>query len=201
MSESQKHGFLFEDVIKKEIFCITEKISYTNHYDIPSELNKLNDFNISIKTTCNKTICCGDYKTYINNKDKYLTIAIVYKQITNLKTIDKIYLINNEILIKLLNEKDYSKIIFLDNFIKTIPKNERPNTEITDKYKLLSKELSCKYIKFNPKVDSKIQRRLQWSFNIENITKDYNKFVSVINDNIIFGKQLKTISIISKIRK
>ena len=60
-SQSQKHGFTFENSCRKEIFEIDIESNNTDKHDIPKEKNKYNkNENCSIKTTGSDIVCCGD---------------------------------------------------------------------------------------------------------------------------------------------
>ena len=60
-SQSQAHGFTFENIVKEVVFGLPKEKNNTDTHDIPKHKNKFNSKeNCSIKTTTNKTICCGD---------------------------------------------------------------------------------------------------------------------------------------------
>ena len=177
-TESQAHGLIFEDYVKKHIYGCTENVPYTNEIDIPSNSNNLS-VNISIKTTGNENlVCLADAKNFYDKlqEEPLYMCVIVYEQKENSKILKKI------IEIDLSNSK---KILFgsltrtqieeLDKLIKCIPKGK---VSTTDRKKIhdLKKELNkfSGYVCLNPKVDSKGQRRLQCSF---------NKFKKFIQEN------------------
>ena len=201
--ESQKHGFIFENIIKSEVFNITEKIPYTSIHDIPKKYNIFDkDENVSIKTTSSNIICCGCPFRYLNEEhsDKNISVIIKYNQEHNTKTITNTIVIKTEILISLLKDIDYDKLINLKIFIKKIPKGKAENNIIIE-YKKKAKEISTEIIKINPKVDSKNQRRLQFSFNLNNLIKKHNKYIIENNKGAILKNKKFKDSIISNKRK
>ena len=184
--ESQKHGFLWEEILKKNIFQIKDKINYTSKYDIPSDFNKINNKNISIKSSNCNTICCGDPFRYINDKNENLeTIIILYKQEDNKKVLKRIIILNTIIIIKLLNEISLEKLLKLNNYIKNIKKNIKITNEIRGEYMKFTKELNTDLLNLNPKVDSKTQRRLQFTIKIDKIIKEYPKYIIYQNEKPI----------------
>lgn len=210
MPEVQSHGVKIEYIILNDIFNIDKNnLCYTNCYDLPAQYNSLNNANISIKTSNNNIICCGDYKPYLyySENNPYYSILVKYKQQDMMKIIEHIIIINNNKLIYEMKKLDIERIIKLDNYIKKIEKNRRPTQDESYYYKKEAKEISQgSIIIFNSKVDSKIQRRLQWSFNLNKLLEKYpecillNKKISH-DDKMIYDKELSTIEIISNKRK
>jgi len=99
MAQSQKHGFIWENEIRKKIFKMNSEINNTDKYDIPCCKNILNsNENVSIKTTGSENIYCSDilrfYDYEFKKKIKNTIIVIKYKQQDNKKIIEKIYEIN-----------------------------------------------------------------------------------------------------------
>ena len=164
---SQNHCFILEEEIKEKVYGITKdkKIAYTEVHDIPAELNK--GVPVSIKTTGSKTICFGDALRMFTNSNllNYECILVKYKQMEEEKQIEEIIHLNLADSKKILfGEIEYDEIKELDSLVKSIPAG-KCNTELYNKFHTLKKQLNKKsgYIRFNPKVDSKNQRRLQCS--------------------------------------
>ena len=207
MTQSQKHGFTWENDIRKNVFKINCESNNTDKYDIPYYKNKLNpNENISIKTTGSGNICGGDIlRIYDYDFEKVNTIIVIeYNQEENKKVVKKIYEINyNKKCHKLFfGSISRNEIRDYVNNIKNIPKNIKGN-EAEFKYKVEKNSLQEKmgFLQINPKVDSKTQRRVQCSFNIKMFPKEFVKYESTVeNPNIIRGKEIN-MSINSNKRK
>lgn len=198
-TQSQSHGLYWDNEIRVNVFNVSQCVNDTIKYDIPCENNKFNsNENISIKTSGNNNIDCGDiirfYETEPSNK---VTIILIrYKQIGEQK---KIY----EILELDYNEK-LRKILFGDipkavlygyvNFIKSI-ENGVVSDEIKKQYKVCKQKMQKEYnmyINISPKVDSKNQRRVQCSIpKIDELLEAYPEFIISRNtEAIIRGVQI-----------
>jgi len=195
-NQSQKHGFTFENYIRKHVFNLSEKSNDTSIHDIRKEQNCYNNNeNCSIKTTKNNIIYCSDILRFYNyNFDEKNTIIVVqYLQIENRKHVKHIYEINYN--------KECHQLLFgnlplyeIENYVnnvKSIPKNITVD-KAKSKFNYLEEKdkLNKKYnfkININPKVDSKKQRRVQCS--ITNFESVLQKFItyksSYIEPNII----------------
>ena len=189
MSQSQNHGFMFENYIKFYVFGIEETSrNDTNIHDIPASKNKFNKKeNVSIKATCSEQIFCGDllrFFSYDFDSYEHTLLVIQYKQVNNLKTIQAIYEINYS--------KECHKILFgnlhldvLENYVnnvKSIPSTTKGDAanEIFN-YLAEKKKLKSQYtfnIQINPKVDSQ-QSRVQCSIpHFEVLLKDFITYKS-----------------------
>lgn len=209
MYQSQSHGFIFENIIKTEVFNLPDEKNNIEIHDIPCCKNKFNNNeNISIKTTKSNTVYCGDILRFFNYDFSNINTIIIikYKQDENTKEIENIYEINYN--------KECHKLLFgnltldiiknYNNYIKSIP-NGNVSKEIKKKYiqdkKLIQQEFETKII-IHPKVDSKKQRRVQCS--IPNFLETLKKFIiyktDCLNKNIIRNVSITKI-IVSKKRE
>lgn len=201
MQQSQESGFKFENLIKSYIFNLPEDINNTDLHDIPKEKNIFNkNENISIKSTLSNTIYCGDIINFYNyNFDEKNTIILIkYYQINRKKKIEKIYEIdyNKDMFEILFGNLPKQEIQTYIEKIKNIPKNI--NNEEAKKYFDYINErdiLKNKYnqkILINPKVDSKLQRRVQCSIpNFYNLLKEFIIYESSIEKpNRIRNKEI-----------
>jgi len=199
-NEVQKHGFIWEENICKKVYKVSDKdyesISYTSKMDIPKEYNNLNNTNVSIKTSKNiNTICMSDPKNLynkVNSKEPYNLCIIMYNQIEDKKILQEIFEINLTDSCNILFRKvTIADIIEFENKVKTIPKNRSPTNDEKKQLDILQKQLQQKsgIIKFNRKIDSKEQRRLQCSINkFQNFIKEHNKLiVNHSRNNIFYG--------------
>ncbi len=192
--EVQKHGFIWEAELCKNVFLASDdeykSIPYTCKYDLPAIYNHLDNINLSIKTTCSKNnICMADCLTLyeiINSGDVMHLCVIIYKQINNKKILENIIEIDLTGLTKeLFGTLTYDEIKKYATLIKSIETNRRPTTEENKTMNTMQKALQLKSgaIKLNRKIDSKTQRRLQCSFNKFQlfISNNKNKIVAQSN--------------------
>ena len=184
LGQSQKHGFTWENIIRKIIFELVDIKNDTNIHDIPKSNNKLKEGeNCSIKTTGSCTICCGDLLRFYNyDFDDINTIIVIkYTQTDTHKNIKNIYEIDYN--------KECHKLLFGDlpkevleryvKGVKSIPAKTKGNeAKAIFDYIKEKKEIGKKYnhlISINPKVDSS-QSRVQCSIN--NFEKKLKKFIT-----------------------
>ena len=174
--ECQRHGFDWENEIKRKVFGISKeeeeeyKLSYTAKWDSPKELNRVDEgVNISIKTSGSDTVCMGDAIRIFTQEpsDINTCIVIFYKQRGNEKIIARIvewFLNDIPLLFGTVTLKELQE---LQQAIIQFPKNQRLEDHPEYKKKLtdMANVLNAKSgaLKFNRKIDSKKQRRLQCS--------------------------------------
>jgi hypothetical protein len=198
-TQSQSHGLYWDSEIREKVFCLPVCKNDTLKFDIPRNNNKFNENeNISIKTSGNTNIDCGDILRFYDRDGNFdiTMILIRYIQINNQKKISEIIEINYS--------EEFKNILFgtvtrdvLENYvqiIKTIP-NGTVSNETKIMYKKLKNELQQKYnmkINISPKVDSKNQRRVQCSIpKIDTLFTQYSQFIlSKTTENIIRGIQI-----------
>ena len=181
-SESQAHGFTYEDQLKI-CYSFTGHVKYNSRHDIPSQMNPLG-VNISIKSTGNENIVCmSDCMRLYDNEERLYLCVIIYEQKEKSKKLKKIIEIDlsnsRELLFGSLSRLQIEK---LDTLIKSIPKGKVSHVDrekIHDLKKELNKSSGCIYL--NPKCDSNGQRRLQCSFN------NFKKFI-IDNKNRIVNE-------------
>lgn len=180
MTQSQSHGYTIEQQIVENIFNNEFVNNDTKPHDIEKNDNKYdNRENISIKCSVSDTIYCGDCRRIINyDFGENNTIMMVFlKQVGDNKIIKEII------------EIDYNKKLY-DLFLGQAKKCEIEEyilevKKIATNVKGLEAKKQFDYIKekkkiktgllnINPKVDSS-QTRVQCSFNIKNIPKEFIK--------------------------
>jgi hypothetical protein len=96
-TQSQAHGLFWNSEIREKVFCLPACKNDTTKYDICCDKNKFNSCeNVSIKTSGNNNINCGDILRFYNGDfiNKYTIILIRYKQTTTTKSIQEIIEIN-----------------------------------------------------------------------------------------------------------
>jgi hypothetical protein len=168
MPESQNHGFAWENEIKLAVFNMTEKLSYTAVHDVPKEHNKLNNReNVSIKTTGSGTVCMGSALRVFNYTpgDAHTAIVLQYTQSTTSKTLTNVYELDLDNRAALWGSVTREDIEELDALVSSMPRGNVRNAALTAAITKKKKEMNSKsgVVRFNPKIDSKTQRRLQCS--------------------------------------
>lgn len=184
MPEVQKHGFSWEKDLCRNVYGASEEelkaIRYTAKMDLPSELNKKEAVNVSIKTTCSaNTICMADclrvYDSINSGKPLHMT-SILYRQddvMKNLVSVTEVNLTGS--LPLLFGSLTRSEIESLDRMVKQVPQKRSPTDEEHTRMFALQKELQAKSgaIYLNIKCNSQ-QSRLQCSFNsFQKFLKDF----------------------------
>lgn len=167
MPESQQHGFAWENEIKTEVFTMNDVINYTSPHDVPKELNKFNNReNISIKTTGSGTVCMGDALRMFQytTAELHTGIIIRYKQEGGTKKLTNVFELDLDNKLAIWGSVTLRDIQELDRLICSMPHGQRVKS-IDDAIRNKKKELNAKsgLMRFNPKIDSKTQRRLQCS--------------------------------------
>lgn len=195
--EVQAHGFKWEREVLLNIYGATEEEledkkykKYTSKHDLPKELNRLDEqkYHISVKTSKEpQTVCMADcFRVYeVSGNDTPIHMVVInYEQneITNIKKITRIIevdLTNSKNI--LFNNITLEQIKIYNAAIKAIPNGRYPTKEEKQNLDALQKSLNdaTGAIIFNPKIDSKKQRRLQCSFN------KFNEFISQNPDRVI----------------
>lgn len=169
-TQSQGHGLFWDNEIRQKVFNLPPCKNDTVKYDICCSDNIFNPTeNISIKTSCNNNIDCGDIIRFFNGDftNKYTIILIRYLQVCDTKKIKEIIEIDYNIELKnyLFGSVNYDTLLNYVNTIKSIP-NGNVSNEIKQAYKNQKNKLQKDHnmnINISPKVDSKSQRRVQCS--------------------------------------
>ena len=175
--EVQAHGNKFEDGVIKERTGLSKdeydamKVNgYTSTFDLTQGL--IVDYNASIKTTGNNTICCSDSLRMMKHTD-YRLIVGCYNQVGKKKVFHTQYefYIQPSDYIKLWGNMDYQKVEQFVDFVKNIPHGKEAQLSTKPERNKLQEQVQCKeaLFSFNPKVDSKKQRRVQCSLKLDQL--------------------------------
>ena len=167
MPENQRHGLDWENDIKTKVFRLEVSPGYTARHDVDKERNPFNpNENISIKTTGRSTVDLGDALRvfHYTPTEVHTGIVVVYQQQDDRKVLRGVYEIdldNRELLWGTVTAEEIQE---LSTLVKSMPAGQR-NNELDTLIKAKKKALNAKsgLVKFNPKIDSKNQRRLQCS--------------------------------------
>ena len=182
---SQQHGLIFENEIRNKVFNTSVVRSNTFMHDISRCNNIFNpNENVSIKSTGSYVISCGDVLRFHDYDFSLINTLITLKWVQegDLKRIERIYEIdyNQDCHAFLFGCCPRNVIQDYVSYIKSIPKGVVSDTKRKE-YVSLAKEIreryNC-YIRFNPKVDSKEQRRVQCSIPKFNTLEPFIRFQS-----------------------
>ncbi len=188
----QKHGFSWEKELLTNVYKARPdeltQIGYTAAKDLPAHLNRLDRVDLSIKATGSPAVCMGDalrvYDSVAPSAAPMNMCVVSYKQddTANAKQVKKITEVNlANAAPALFGSVTREEIAELDRRIKAVPKGRSPTAEEKASYQELQRTLQAKSgaIIFNPKLDSKSQRRLQCSFG------KFEKFVESNPDRVV----------------
>lgn len=183
--EVQRHGFTWQNEILEHIFKVPKEelsaMKYTAEKDLPRASNRIGAFDVSIKTTGspNKVDMADCLRVFdsVRSGEPLHMIVIHYKQLGAVKKIVEIVEVDlTSASAELFGTLDRAQIEELDRAVKSVPKGQRPSTEEAAALDTLQAALQAHSgaIKFNRKIDSKVQRRLQCSFNqFQQFLKDH----------------------------
>jgi len=176
-NQSQRHGFVFENRIRK-VFRVFAEGNNTDIHDIPKIKNALNpNENVSIKLTGRNDISCGDIMRFYdyNFSDENTIIVGQYKQTTN-KNITRIIELSydqkmHDILFGTVTRETLIEYVEL---VKSIPRGyvtTKRRHEIIQRKKDIEKDHGM-FIQISPKIDNNNQRRVQCRIkNIDELIK------------------------------
>jgi hypothetical protein len=167
MPENQQHGFLFEDDIKKKVFNDPPPALYTAPHDVDRCYNPQNpNENISLKATGRPTVDMADALRVYGYEEgvEHTAIVVQYEQQDEKKVLTHVYeldLMQRELLYGRVTRQDIEE---LNDLVRSMPRGRR-DPEIDRAITAKKKELNAKSgaMRFNPKIDSDKQRRLQCS--------------------------------------
>lgn len=196
MTETQKHGFIFEEEVifkvtgisKKEYESKLEK-GYTSKFDIKKDV--LSDFNASIKTIGNGKIYCGDLLRFMDSCYNYefrLIVALWEQFDLNTKHIKEIYefYIEPKYYNKIFGDLYEKDILSFVNYVKNIPNGKEEQLKNQTIWKQKRKDITDNYntgiISIDAKIDSKTQRRVQCSLDLKDLLNTGIKY-NLYKDN------------------
>lgn len=184
MAEVQAHGNKFEDLKIKELTGLSKEEydklkpnGYTSSFDLVEGI--VVPFNGSIKTTGKRKVDCADILKRMEEKE-YRLIVGCYSQKGSNKVFHTEYefFITPEDYPKLWGTMTYESVKSFVDFVKSIPHGKAAQQKTTQTRKQIKEQIQCKnsLMKINPKVDSKTQRRVQCSFNLDKMISSGIKY-------------------------
>ena len=175
--EVQAHGNYFEDIkireltgFSKDEYDSMKDNGYTSSMDIVKGLHS--DKDVSIKTAKGRKVDCGDILRR-RSETEYDIIIGVWDQVGDKKIFHTEYTfhIRPEHETLLWGRMSYEKLREFNDYIKSIPQGRTAQQETKVERQVLKTitEDANAQMKIHPKVDSKKQRRVQCSFNIDKL--------------------------------
>ena len=175
--EVQAHGNKFEDIVTRERTGLSKKEydalkknGYTSSFDLSKGLKV--EYDASIKTTGNNTICCSDILRMMRHND-YRLIVGCYDQVGDQKIFHTQYefFIQPKDYLTLWGDMDFQRVEFFVNYVKSIPQGAKARDDSKLVKDNLQESVSCDKALYtiNPKVDSKKQRRVQCSLKLDEL--------------------------------
>lgn len=199
MSEVQRHGFDFENLVK-EIFFAGFTAIYTQKWDVPAVANfsakvppEFHNLPVSIKTCkFGSPIGFGDALRQFKNDEDFLLIVGFWKQSGNYKNfvaVEGVKILANDWK-KLFLPLILEDLALLDSTIKNLDLHYSVARVRAKEIKKLEKFKQTKIV-LNPKIDSKTQRRLQCSLPFDVFWKDFTGKESYQNVECeLFGEKV-----------
>ena len=177
--EVQAHGNYFEDLkireltgFSKDEYDSMKDNGYTSSMDIVKGL--YSDKDVSIKTAKGRKVDCGDILRR-RSETEYDIIIGVWDQVGDRKIFHTEYTfhIKPEHETLLWGRMSYEKLREFNEYIKSIPEGRTAQQETKVERQVLKTitEDADAQMKIHPKVDSKKQRRVQCSFNIDKLIR------------------------------
>ena len=177
--EVQAHGNYFEDIkireltgFSKDEYDSMKDNGYTSSMDIVKGL--YSDRDVSVKTAKGRKVDCGDILRR-RSETEYDIIIGVWDQVGDKKIFHTEYTfhIKPEHETLLWGKMSYEKLREFNDYIKSIPEGRtaQQNTKVERQLLKTITEDANAQMKIHPKVDSKKQRRVQCSFNIDKLIK------------------------------
>lgn len=138
-NEVQSHGFIWEKELLNNVYNVSEtelkEINYTSKMDLPAKLNRLDNCDLSVKTTKSKNmVCMADCLRIfdaVSSGNPFHVIVIKYVQDTKttkkVETITEINLTNSSEL--LFGPITRTQIEELNNAVKSVPQKRKPTKD------------------------------------------------------------------------
>ena len=170
--EVQRHGFTWEKELITKVYGATSdellEIKYNSKMDLPAKFNRLDNCDLSVKTSGNhNTVCMGDCLRVFDSLCRLVVIRYKQDDTTQTKKIINITELDltdsRELLFGTLSR---SQIEELDKAVKSVPQKRKPTPEEHERMYAIQKSLQALSgaIYLNIKCNS-TQSRLQCSFN------------------------------------
>ena len=204
--EVQLHGIIWEKDFLRNVFGVTKKeleeMKYTSKMDLPAHINRLDNCDVSIKTSCSQNVVCmADCLRVFDavSSGKPIHMVVIYylqddtsntKKIINITEVDLTD--SRDLLFGTLTR---CQIEELDKAVKSVPQKRKPTEEEYNNMYSLRDSLQnlSGAIHLDIKCNS-TQSRLQCSFNRfqQFVEKNPLKIVAKSNTNEFRGGTITT---------
>lgn len=167
---NQGHGFLWENAITRDVFRLAEALPYTSIFDVDAAHNTLNpEENVSIKVACADKAECGDACRIFSYADAAVTMLHIQcrqrdsgtKELVRVREFRLGGAEAHRALFGNVTQEEINTLVMMIRAIPAGPILAATKAAVhAEKRRLNAKSGG---IRFNPKMDSKNQRRLQCS--------------------------------------
>jgi hypothetical protein len=167
---NQGHGFLWENAITRDVFHLEEALAYTSVFDLDAAHNTLDpEENVSIKVACGDKVECGDASRIFSYADTGVTMIHIQcrqrdsgtKELVRLREFRLGGAEAHQLLFGTVTQEEINALATMTRAIPAGPIAAATKAAVhAEKRRLNAKSGG---IRFNPKMDSKSQRRLQCS--------------------------------------
>lgn len=182
MATNQLHGKQFEDIIKaSSLFSGSSDFgrNATSKFDIEAKFDKIKNLPTSIKVSKGNIVGLSDARRFWSLDEDFRLLVSKYKQLDDRKSFYEIheFKLDSSMLEILRGDLSFKEIenlhngISLENF--PLGKEKEARKWFRNEKQKLKNKLG--FIKLNPKIDSKGQRRLQCSVSILDLVSEIKK--------------------------
>ena len=200
---NQLHGKTIEDMIKSAFQGSADcSRSVSSRFDIEAIFDKEHNLSTSIKASKKGNIELADARRFFENTHEFRLLICRYEQKGGKKIFNEVHeiFIDKKILDYLKGQLPYEAIVNFHDKLTTFPEGKHVEARIFAKeYKEVLQKTYSSNIILNPKIDSKRQRRLQCSMNINDLYIAFPDCYTIHKEN--YKSLCLPISILSEARK
>lgn len=187
---NQGHGKLIEKNIAALKYGVNiSKYSHVNKYDIECVDNTITDKHVSIKTTKNNLVCCGDVFNFLRSENCEM-IIVRYNQHANTKQIERMLSLQVDDVVAHYDTEKLNDLIDFRSLVlekKKYFQNNGGNLDEVNAFrqycKLKSKELSTELIRINAKISTP-KEMLKHKFKCDNFRIQCSVNIDTLKDRV-----------------
>ena len=188
---NQGHGKLIEKNIAWLKYGVNiSKYSHVNKYDIECVDNDVTHKNVSIKTTKNNLVCCGDVFNFLRSENCEM-IIVRYNQYANTKHIERMLALQVDDVVAHYDSEKLNDLIDFRSLVlekKKYFQNNGGNLDEVNAFrqycKLKNKELSTELIRINTKISTP-KEMLKHKFKCDNFRIQCSVNIDTLKDRVI----------------
>lgn len=200
---NQLHGKTIEDMIKSAFQGSSDcSRSASSRFDIEAIFDKEHHLSTSIKASKKGNIELADARRFFENNDEFRLLICRYEQKSVKKIFSEIHevFIDKNILDYLKGQIPYEAVVNFHEKLTSFPFGKHVEARIFAKeHKEVLQNTYSSNIILNPKIDSKRQRRLQCSMNINHLYSAFPDCYTIHKEN--YKTLCLPVSILSESRK